>query len=83
MSRIKRCNYCKSELNKETAICPICNKKQSNTFHVAILSIILTLIVIIIFGTSSHAPASKNSVTNLEAEQIHSTNSISYKEQGY
>lgn len=70
MSRIKRCNYCKSALNNETKICPICNKKQSNTFHAIIFSIILTLIVVIIFGTSSHSPSplSENSAANSETE---------------
>lgn len=48
---MKKCKYCKSEIDKKAKICPNCRKKQSNSL-IRILCIIIGIIVICV-GISS------------------------------
>lgn len=45
---MKKCKYCKSEINEEAIVCPICKRNQNQRRNINIVIIIIGVIFIIV-----------------------------------
>ena len=45
---MKKCKYCKSEINEEAIVCPICKRNQNQRRNINIAIIIIGVIFIIV-----------------------------------
>lgn len=45
---MKKCKYCKSEINEEAIVCPICKRNQNQRRNINIAIIIIGIIFIIV-----------------------------------
>lgn len=50
MEGMKKCKYCKSEIDVQAKICPNCRKKQNNVIRNVILVVTISIIGLIFFG---------------------------------
>ena len=50
MEGMKKCKYCKSEIDVQAKICPNCRKKQNNVIRNVILVVIISIVGLIFFG---------------------------------
>ena len=64
---MKKCKYCKSEIDKKAKICPVCKKKQGKK---AIKIVLLSLLVIFIIATVADRGNSSNDNPKKEKEFV-------------
>lgn len=62
----KKCKYCKSEIDAEAKICPICKKRQSG--HGCLIAILIVVVVIIAIFTMAMCSSSNDENSNTAVE---------------
>lgn len=70
-SKVKKCKYCQSEIDKKAKVCPVCNRPLKN--HGCLISIIVLLFIVAgVFGiaTTFTQPANDEYITLEEYNQI-------------
>lgn len=75
-STTKKCKYCKSEIDKEAKICPICKQKQGNKIVNAIVKYLVIWLVIyaLIMGGLFVISKSFNQDTKIDKNKIYEMN---------
>lgn len=72
---MKKCKYCKSEIDDKARICPVCKKKQKHTgLGILFLIIGLVLFTVVIFSDSTPAPSSSVKEIIEEANPVNMEN---------
>lgn len=78
-NKMKKCKYCKSEIDKKAKICPNCKKKQKGKKAIIIISIMIVFIMAIVIDSNNGyngTEINQNKVVNM-GEKI-TVNDVDY-----
>ena len=69
---MKKCKYCKSEINEEAIVCPICkrNKNQRRNINIAIIIIGVIFIIVILSFIGKEVDKTKDEIDRINGNSV-------------
>ncbi len=61
---MKKCKYCKSEMDDKAKVCPTCKRKQSGIGKIILIAVVVVVIIAIIGGVTSEDDPGKSGTTD-------------------
>ncbi len=69
---MKKCKYCKSEINEEAIVCPICkrNQNQRRNINIAIIIIGVIFIIVILSFIGKEVDKTKDEIDRINGNSV-------------
>ena len=77
---MKKCKYCKSEIDKKAKICPHCGKKQKNSTAMVLIAIVIIITVFIVSAIGDDDSGTSNTGGNTAETSVYETQQALYSD---